>query len=503
MPNVAFIRPELARLFPQYKLIRDCIAGETTIKDRGTDYLPMPNPADTSAENRARYKSYKERAVFYNVARRTLAGLIGQVFITDPQIDVPILLTPVVNNATGTGVSLVQEAKKSLSLTLAYSRCGLLVDYPEAPDGATMQDIQEGAIRPTITAYGAMEIINWRVIDVGAEEILALVVIAELYPFADDGFELKNAMQFRVLQLNQDMQYVATIWREPQPQSSDGTKLPKNGGNYQLTKTYMPKDKNGNPLNRIPFMFIGTENNDPNPDNPNFYDLCSLNVAHYRNSADYEESCYIVGQPTPVVTGLTSEWLKDELKGVLNFGSRGGIPLPEGCTATLLQAEPNTMLKEAMDGKERQMVALGAKLVEQQQVQRTAFEAKMESTSEGSVLSTTAKNVGEAFEWALNQCAQFVAVDGKIAFSLNTDFDIARMTVEERQETMKEWQSGAITFKEMRNVLRKAGTATEDDDAAKAEIDKETADAAAAAAQAMQGAGNDPTINQNNIGSNG
>jgi hypothetical protein len=147
-------------------------------------------------------------------------------------------------------------------------------------------------------------------------------------------------------------------------------------------------------------MFIGSENNDANPDNPNMYDLASLNIAHYRNSADYEEACYIVGQPTPVLTGLTEQWYKDILGGCVNFGSRGGIPLPVGASADLLQASENTMIKEAMEIKERQMVALGAKLVEQKQVQRTAFETKVEATSEGSILSSSAKNVSNAFVWA-------------------------------------------------------------------------------------------------------
>ena len=225
--------------------------------------------------------------------------------------------------------------------------------------------------------------------------------------------------------------------------------------------------------------------------------MASINVAHYRNSADYEESCFIVGQPTPVLTGLTEEWVKDVLKGTVAFGSRGGIPLPVGGDAKLLQATENTMIKEAMEAKERQMVALGAKLVEQKQVQRTAFEAKVEATSEGSTLSSTAKNVQAAYVWALKWCAKFVGVpDTAITFELNTDFDIARMTPEERAQAIKEWQGGAITFEEMRAVLRKSGTATEEDEQAKTKIAAETAAAMALATPAnVPGDGNTPPDN--------
>ncbi len=479
MANVAFIRPELSKLLPQYYLIRDCLSGEPTIKGARTVYLPMPNAEDQSKENKARYESYVKRAVFYNVTRRTLNGLVGQVFMRDPVIKLPTLLKPVEDNASGTGVSLAQQSKKTLSLTLAYSRAGLLVDYPETPEGgASIADLEAGRVRPTITTYAPQEIINWRLTERGAEEILSLVVLAESYTFADDGFEMKNAAQFRVLKLDENGEYLMEVWSEPQPSSWNGDKTPK--GNFQLSKQIRPKGADGNPLREIPFTFVGSENNDPAPDNPNLYDLASLNVAHYRNSADYEESCFIVGQPTPVLTGLTEEWVKDVLKGTVAFGSRGGIPLPVGGDAKLLQAGENTMIKEAMESKERQMVALGAKIVEQKQVQRTATEAELESSSEGSTLASTAKNVQAAYVWALEWCAIFVGVPTTgIVFELNSDFDVNKMSPEERAQAIKEWQGGAITFEEMRAVLRKSGTATEDDAKAKEKIAKDTAEAMA------------------------
>ncbi|ALH23593.1 portal protein [Pseudomonas phage PaMx42] len=503
MPNVSFVRPELSKLLPMYYLIRDAIAGEPTVKEARTKYLPMPNASDQSKENKARYDAYIARAVFYNVARRTLFGLIGQVFMRDPVVKVPALLNPLVANATGSGINLTQLSKKAVSLNLAYSRAGILVDYPttEGNGGASVADLEAGKIRPTLYVYAPTEIINWRTIDRGAEEVLSLVVIFETWCVQDDGFEMKNSGQFRVLRLDEEGYYVHEIWREPNPTKADGTKIPR--GNYQLHEVFKPTDANGNRLDEIPFMFMGSENNDVNPDNPNFYDLASLNLAHYRNSADYEESCYVVGQPTPVLTGLTEEWVNNVLKGTVNFGSRGGIPLPTGADAKLLQAEPNTMLKEAMDTKERQMVALGAKLVEQKEVQRTATEAELEAASEGSTLSSATKNVSAAFEWALKWAARWIgAGDAGVKFELNTDFDIARMTPDERRQIIEEWQKGAITFTEMRTGLRKAGIATEDDAKAKADIAKDTAEAMALAMpDNVPGDGNTPPAG--NVGNGG
>ena len=470
MPNVSFIRPELSRLLPQYYLIRDCLSGEPTVKAARTTYLPMPSPDDQSAGNLSRYEQYLKRAVFYNVCRRTLAGLVGQVFATAPVITVPSALYAVVDDADGAGVSIIQQAKKALGITLAYSRAGLLSDYPSAPDsGITVADLEQGRIRPTITLYSPMSIVNWRLTRRGAETILSLVVIAESYSAADDGFEIKQAGQYKVLKIDDDGEYVIEVWTDPQHAAWVDGKLPK--GNFVKTQEYYPRDSKGLRLREIPFSFIGSENNDSNPDNPVFYDLASINISHYRNSADYEESCYVVGQPTPVITGVTEEWVNNVLKGTIAFGSRGGIPLPVGGDAQLLQAAPNAMIKEAMDTKERQMVALGAKLVEQKQVQRTATEASLDATNEISELANTANNVSAAYVRALEWCAQFAGADSSdIVFSLNTDFDIGLATPEDRAQTIKEWQTGAITFGEMRAVLRNSGIATEDDEAAKDRI---------------------------------
>jgi len=497
LPNVAFMRTELSAVIAQYSLIRDCLAGETAIKAAKETYLPMPESdkkdcKDEGPSVRARYRAYLLRAVFYNVTRRTLSGLIGQVFMRAPEVKLPAGMEAIVADATGGGVALDQVAKKSLSLTLAYSRDGVFVDYPATEEGATREQLAEGNIRPTINSYAPMNIINWRVREVGAREMLSLVVLYEGWPSADDGFEIKLSPQFRVLKLvgpDNNLSYEVEIWREEMPSDYQENTIKK--ANYTLQQTFKPKGPDGLPLKEIPFWFIGSENNDCNVDNPNMYDLASINVAHYRNSADYEESCYIVGQPTPVLTGLTEDWVKDVLKNKVAFGSRGGIPLPVGGDAKLLQADENTMIKEAMETKERQMVALGAKLVEQKEVQRTATETKIESTSEGSILASCAINVSTVLTQALKMCAMYMGLnETEILYKLNNDFDINKMSPETQAKYIDAWQKDAITFKEMRAGLRKGGMATEDDTKAETDIANAQAEEMAKAVELEKGLAN-------------
>jgi hypothetical protein len=288
---------------------------------------------------------------------------------------------------------------------------------------------------------------------------------------SDDGFEVKNGYQLRVLRLNGDV-YIQDVYRDPATQWKDD-KLPAKGANFKFHESITPTDETGQPMKSIPFWFIGSQNNDIEPEDPNLYDIASLNVAHYRNSADYEEGCYIHGQATPVVTGLTEEWFTNVLKGKLTWGSVGGIPLPAEADCKLLQAEANTMIKEAMSDKVDQMRSLGAKLLEDRKTQRTATESKQDNAAEGSVLSSCANNVSTQYQEALKHCARLMgASDAEVEFALNTDFDVANLTPEEVGKAIEAWGKGAITFKEMRNTLRRFGWATEDDDKAALEIEK-------------------------------
>lgn len=473
--NVEYIRHELSEMMPTYEIIRDCIDGQAAVKRAGDKYLPRPNPDDRSVTNLARYESYKSRAVFYNVTRRTLAGLVGEVFLQDPVVEVPPLLDAVVKDANGSGVSLIQLAKQAENFVIAHGRAGLLADYPTVDGPATRAQQKSGDIRPVMTVYAPWNVINWRTTLRGGRLLLSLVVLREEYNATDDGFETKVEVQYRVLRLVDNV-YTVEIWR-------------KSGGASGYAPvpelTVEPKDARGANLDEIPFTFIGSESNDATVDPAPLYDMAELNIAHYRNSADYEESVFVLGQPTAWFAGLTEHWVKNVLNGVVPLGSRAGIPLPEGASAGILQVQPNSLAFEAMEHKERQMVALGARLVEQKTVQRTATEAGLESAAETSTLTIITKNVSAAFLWALEWCGIFAGAitvrqdastteeNAKIKFSLNTEFDITKMSPEQIKATIEAWIKEAITKSEMRKRLRQTGLAYKSDEEYEQELAKD------------------------------
>lgn len=505
--NAQYVREELVQVMGTYRRISDVLAGSRTIKAKTTEYLPKPNAADTSRENNLRYDAYVERAVFYGVTKRTVAGLVGQVFSRSPVSEIPDGLDVVEYDATGTGLSLEQTGKKMLNLNLSYSRGGIAVDYPDTGGVVTKADIDSGTARPVIQVYSPMHVINWRTIKRGAEQVLSLVVIAEAYPISDDGFEISEGCQLKVLKLvpageaekvrnGAKYRYVVEIYQDEDPVKWDGVTIPNKDRRYSMVQSHSPTLPNGELFDEIPFMFFGSENNDVNVDYPNLADLAELNIAHYRNSADYEEASYVMGQPTYAVTGLTQQWYEDVLKKTIRLGSWGGVPLGENMDIKFVQAPANLIPGEAMKHKEQQMIALGARLVEQRNVQRTASEATQDSMQDSSVLASCANNVSAALEWALNWCARFQNIEvpepgkeGAIKYRLNTDFAMMNLSSEERKLLIAEYQGGGITWGEWRGALRQGGIASEDDKVARQAIDSERDDelnAAVKEAEAMQ-----------------
>lgn len=116
--------------------------------------------------------------------------------------------------------------------------------------------------------------------------MLSIVVLEErIVDDYSDPYVWKRWGYYRVLKLDENNEYKQEIYNCEE----------------ELVEEYWPTTAIGTRFNYIPFYFAGSENNDPNYDEIPLLDLSLLNVGHYRNSADQEESGFIAGQPFPVV----------------------------------------------------------------------------------------------------------------------------------------------------------------------------------------------------------
>lgn len=401
---------------PQYELYkpvwdktRDAVKGSVQIKEKKHVYLPVPDPEtldERMGENTLRYRQYIRRAVFANYTGRTKNALVGAAFRKPPKYELPEALEYLIDDATGDGLGIEQLAKDELSNLLETGRTLLLVDYPQADDGLSLEEIQRLSIRASIIPYACEQVINWHTETVGGRKLVTLIVLAENYKTADDEFEHDSEVQYRVLRLREDG-YTQQIYREDMP----------------YTDEIYPKRADGSNWDVIPAIFVGSKNNDSTIDDAPLSDIADVNIAHYRNSADYEESCFITGQPTLFIThSLNSEeWYEYNPDGI-KLGSRAGHVLGESGSATLLQPNANNLVLEAMKAKEMQMVAIGARIITDRGNNETAEGARIRFASENSVLGDIAGNLSAAIEQCLYWCAEFMGSSDEITFELNREF---------------------------------------------------------------------------------
>ena len=462
MADVTFQRQEYRDALAAWALVSDVCAGQAAVKAKGATYLPQPNASDTSDENALRYTQYLARAAFYNATGRTLQGLVGAAYRKWPMLDAPGAIGYVAEDVDGAGVSVYQQSQSALGQVLKLGRHALLVDYPTTDAPASRADMASGRVRATVASIDARQVINWRTEKRGAQHVLSLVVIAETREtVTPDGFGLTAEAQYRVLRLS-ELGYTWEIWRAGEKKSLELVEGP-----YQVL------DGAGRPWDEIPFAFVGAENNDASIDSSPLKDLADVNIAHYRNSADYEDSVYLVGQPQFYMAGLTEEWRDWMQQSGVYIGARAPILLPQGGSFGVAQAQPNSLAREAMQDKEAQMIALGARLLQPGSAVKTATESQGEQEAQHSVLSLACSNVSEAYSKALGWMARFMGADGEAALTLSQDFVEQRLDPAMLTALIGAWQSGKLPEADLWEQLRKYGVidGEKDDETIRGELE--------------------------------
>jgi len=457
---------------PKWALVRACNEGSQTIKRGGTRYLPQPNPDDKSKDNSDRYKAYVERANFVNFTGHTKEGLVGVVFRKDSTIELAPEIDYMLDNMNGGGLSANQMAKDAVSEVMMTGRDALLTDYPPAPEGLTDAQVTALELKANILPYPAESVINWRTTVIGGVKKLSMVVLQEpTEKISSDGFETESVMYHRVLLLKpRDILdadtgeaidighiYVQNLYDENGDLFVWGSGEFDTDGDEIMTGDIFPRKFNGSLWNEIPFIFIGSINNDETIDKGPLYDIAEVNVAHYRNSADFEESSFIVGQPTPAIAGLTQTWVNDNFEDGIQLGSRGGIMLPEGGSASLLQAAPNQMPERGMEMKEIQAVKIGARIIEDTSGTETVDAARMRFAGQNSKLGTIVTNVEHAFKKSFAWAMEFMGGSQEPEVDINKEFYEARLDPQMVVAQIQLLDRGVIAQDDLRDNLRKAG----------------------------------------------
>ena len=385
----------------KWKLTRNAANGLSFEDAR--DYIPR-----RTQEEQDQYYNRVQKAIYTNYTGRTREGLKGAIFRLPPRIELPPDMDFMLENADGSGQSLTQVAKLAADEVMETGRFGLLADYPMVDESLTIEQVRSMQLQPHIATYTAESIINWHVHVINGRRQLGMIVLKENAPVHYDEFTWDYVDRYRVLRLKDNKEYTQQLYDE----SCD-----------PITEEITIRGSNGKPFDYIPFHFIGSRDNMPDVDEPVLYDIATVNIGHFRNSADQENNLSVHGGGTLVVsTDMSPEAFQSANPGGITVGENSGLVLSEGGKAELLQLNAASAIGAEMTHKEQIMVQIGAKIITKTG-QRTAEEARIQATSENSMLDTLVGNMDESFSSVLSDCRAFIAdSETEITFSLNSDF---------------------------------------------------------------------------------
>lgn len=434
--------PEYDLHLSEWQKVADCCNGQRAIKAKSSEYLPV---MEGTTKQEKRYLNYLERAVFVNYVGRTRDGLLGAVFRKPVECDVPEVLDYLKKNADGAGESIESVAKDVTGEVIAKGRHLLLVDFPAVAEGITLEQQQALKAEASINRYTTEQVINWRVTSIGGKQVVDLIVLCEKYDSDEDEFAHDTEKQYRVLRLTDGI-YSQQVYRDGVP-----TDEPQN-----------PRKADGTLFKEIPAVFIGSENNDATVDIAPLADIAHVNLAHYRNSADLEENCFIHGQLTLGISSnmSTSAFTEANPNGI-TVGSMTGHFLGEGGGFTSVQAAENQLADKLMERKEEQMRKLGARMVEDSAA-KTATQSKIDATGESSILSTIVDNVSQGFGRCIGWCGEFMGTDASdAAFQLNKKFFDDDANPQMMMAAMQLNDRGIVAKSDLQDMARSQGIVKE------------------------------------------
>lgn len=431
MPKLDTVNTQYAKHHKQWKRCRDMIEGQDAIHGAGIEYLPK-----LKGQTIDEYLAYMTRATVFNASGRTLDALSGMVFSSDPKITVPAAMTDWLGDISLDGTSLANLANMTVEELIAVGRIGLIVEHPSNTlDGITVGVAEALNLRPYIRMYTAECIHDWRTGTVNGAIDYTMVKLMEYVevPGADE-FQSSSVAQYRVLDLFNGAYRVRMYRQDPQ----------KKDEWLQFGEDAFPLS-NGQPLNYIPFVIANANDVGPSVCKPPLLDLVDQNLAHYRNTADFEHGLHFTGLPTPVVSGVQL----DPPNQSLSIGSTTAWVFPDPAAKASFLEFTGVGLKSLSDelkAKEHRMAVLGARMLDDQIRGAESTETTLiKYAGEHATLASIAKNAAEALRMALWYAAEWAGIDGEVAVALNTQYGAAKLTPQALTALVAAWQAGAIS----------------------------------------------------------
>ncbi len=456
--------PATALMRPEWMTVRDVLAGPRVVKakDRATRYLPRlpghrlvpisnnisaaalqslpPGAAIGTGGMIDEYDLYLDRAVLMSgFAERVLNGMVGMATRKPPVALVPTSVAPHLDNLTLDGTTLAGLSKQLLSENISVSFGGILVDWSERWG------------RPYQRHYLAEDVLSWRMGYLDGQPVPTRVVLSEQVPTtdADDRWTEISVPQCRVLELVPDAdltradadtypfgRLVHRLFRKVKDANGKEEWQEVMGavdiGGTVAAYPFVPV-RWGKPLGFVPFQPCNSLDALWCVPRPAILNLINMILAHYKNSADYENAIHIAGVPMMEIWGINPD--KVGQNGKIEIGP-GRVIIGEAPTGhagyVMTEGLGAAEIKAAMESKEAAMATMAARLLlsqerrvaisaESQQVGFAADDASLTTIVDAVEQALTNAMVWHAW-WAGPAGSTVADAEKEVSIKLNRDF---------------------------------------------------------------------------------
>ena len=417
--------PSHAERAHQWKRVRDVLAGADAVKSNAGQYIRRP-PALGMGE----WPAYVRNAPFFAASRRTLDGLTGAIFRKEPVVTAPESFARVLDNVDGRGTPFGSFAKRAVREVIALGSYGVLVD------------VGSGGGDPFLAGYAAESIINWKTTVIDGRPVLSLVVLREFAEQSDpdDPFEAKTVERFRVIELarvrgGSGLVHAVTVFEKRATMRS--------GEDFVRVSGPTVPTRRGEPLDFIPFTFLGPTDLAPDVEEPPLLDLVNVNLDHFAVSAGTAHSMWFCAHPMVWVAGNFKGGAK---VNEIELGSSTAWQLDQGSEVNILEFKGQGLgaLETRLARLEAHIAALGARLLEDQKAGvEAAATVAMRHRGEDSVLAsianTSSRGFGQALSWANWWHG---GQPNEVEVELNKDFLSLSLAPQQMVQLVAGWQQG-------------------------------------------------------------
>jgi len=441
---------------------RDAIEGEAQIKFKNELYLPIPSamrdipgPSATAQSNayysqlyasdllktlqsqynpnyhpNEAYRAYLTRAQFPEIPAYVLRGLIGLALTSLPEVKLPKELEYLEENATLSGLSMVEFYIYLLREVITTGRIPLTFDYDEATD------------RFHFITYTAETSLNWAQDKYGKLSGTRFVENESFGMVEQPAFSFGNTDKTIIEQfIDQDNKYSTRVIKNPEGQDE---------AILTNVTSFM-----GKTLDYIPTVFIGSLNNTPDVDPSPLFPIASTALSIYRKSADLAQSEFMSCSPMLVISGMDADTAPSAI------GSSVALILSNpDAKAYYTKTDTSALshMKNQIDDLSNHALSLGTQLLDTaHRPAETPETVRLKQAASASTLVSMVRSIAMGINSTIKSMTEILSKEiSEVPFTPDTKFIAPATTAAEIRELVQSWINGAISHKTLLRNFHKA-----------------------------------------------